>query len=548
MAHKTKTLTIKLVDFDKPDADKFSAVLDLAEFGLQPAWVVVNTDTANIYLLLATIKTHDYKGLPPERCLFYGAGIPATNTTNGVLVDADRIPSLQSLIQIFNRIAAQNTEWVNDFQAISSDEMTLPEQIAGPTTQPNKSSTEKQPKSKPQQGGVASQASSLAFAFPANALGMMARSEEITQSKTKFIPISSDQTKANQLNLPFKQQQNTVASQTSSLAFAFPATLLDEMALSEEMSQTKKQPIAAATAKQPKTNQPDVELNARKEAINKEISQMQAAFTDFSLDEMPLSEEMVQFKKQPTLVAKTSSAKKSKANETETPFNPQQGILKHLLAETAHPISFMLKGKSDCRPIYVYPEKKVFYCQSPLEELAPYFVIDKNLVKATVTVTELNKTIKKLSLSPQPLSYLIWCAAFSLSKGRMMLGHSSEDYFYLKKVPYRGDNVDYLPFAIYLLDNIASLEIAAMETGLDFAQAIDFYNACYLVGLIQRTTETGLTIELAHEYFTTDYIDDLIAKTMDFELNKKPLKPEKQAEKKDKKQGFMGKFIDRLKN
>ncbi len=313
------------------------------------------------------------------------------------------------------------------------------------------------------------------------------------------------------------------------------------MALSEELGKPNAQPTEASvsTDKQPRTRLADIPSNPQQGGIAAQTRRLAAsAFSTRSLDEMAMAEEFATLDSPPP-------DKKPKTKQSTIPFNPQQGILKHLLAETTHPVAFKIKGKPDCNPIYIYPEKKVFYCLSPLEKLAPYFVIDKNLVTTPLSITELNKAVKKQSLTPQPLSYLIWYAGFSLSQGRMLLGHTDQDFFYLKKIPYRDANTaGYLPLAVYLLENITNLEIAAKETGLALDKVIDFYNGCYLIGLIQRATETGLVLELAHDYFSADYIDGLVAKAMDYELNRKPPKPEKQTEK----QSLMDKFINSLKN
>jgi hypothetical protein len=497
MAQETATLTIKLIDFKKHEADMFSAILNLAEFGLHRPWAVVNTEVADFYLLPEKPKTNDYKGLPSERCIYYNMGTPSTYMENGIQIDSDRTPGLQSLIKLFNRIAPKTAQLSPAFPVSSLDEMTLPEEFDKPTTKP-----------------------ALA----------KAASEKQAEKKPVFVPL--------------KPLKGTVAAQISNLALAFPASSLDEMALSEEFAKPAKRPTTTRVSpdKQPETQQADIPPNPQKELIAAQLSELSSTLAA-SLDGMDMSERFFsKLNPQSTLAA---SAKQLSTKRADIPFNPQQGILKHLLAETTQPMLFMLKGKSDFSPIYAYPEKKVFYCPSPLEKLTPYFVIDKNLVSAPMSVTELNKAIKKQSLTAQPLSYLIWYAAFKLSKGRMMLGHSSQDLFYLKKIPYRdANNVDYLSLAIYWLDNIASIEIAAKETGLAFDKAIDFYNASYLIGLIQQSTETGFALEVAHEYFSTDYIDGLIAKTMDFELNLKLPKPAKQAGK----QGLMNKFINRLKN
>ena len=99
-------ISLKLVDFKQNEADKFSYLLDLAEFGLLPLWQVVNTETSDFYLLPEKPKTHNFKGLPRERCLFYKEGHNAEKE-NAVRIDHERTPGIQSLISLLNRLSAQ---------------------------------------------------------------------------------------------------------------------------------------------------------------------------------------------------------------------------------------------------------------------------------------------------------------------------------------------------------------------------------------------------------------------------------------------------------
>ncbi len=136
MAQEAASLTIKLIGFEKHEADKFSAILDLAEFALQPAWTMVDADAADFYLLTEKPTSNNHQGLPLERCLFYTRGMPNIHTENGVQVDSDGTPSLQSLVKSLNRIAAQTSRLPPAFPASSLDEMVMSEKLGKPSELP----------------------------------------------------------------------------------------------------------------------------------------------------------------------------------------------------------------------------------------------------------------------------------------------------------------------------------------------------------------------------------------------------------------------------
>jgi hypothetical protein len=370
-----KLIGIKLVDFKKNEADKFSYLLDLAEFGLLPLWQVVDTETADYYLLSEKPITHNFKGLPRERCLFYKDG-PSTDKENAVRIDAERTPGIQSLIKLLNRLSAQ------------------------------------------------------------------------------------------------------VLQETPVVGSAIPLGSTVNVAAS---------PLEDKPAK-----------------IGKEADQ-----------------------------------------ESYTFFNPHQGLLKHLLTETTNPVLFKLKAKSDHSPIYVYPEKRVFYCKTPLGQLDAYFESNSVVSVTPVTAANLSAAVKKPQLPPQPLAYLIWFTAFKLSNGTTMLGHSTKEFIRLKSIPFQGvGSESYMKLAVYMESNAVPLETAAKETGVGLGLAIDFYNASYLVGLIEKTTETGLALKVAHDTFTDSYLDDL--NEIACYLDDSPVSDHRL--KKGDKQGFMGKLMGRLKH
>ncbi len=323
-------ISIKLIGFRKHDAEKFCAILDLAEFALQPPWQVVKTAVADFYLILDKSQTNAIKNLPRERCLFYSTDASKTND-NSVWVDTERTPRLHALIQLLNRLALQTNQ---------------------PLAAPSSNKTPVPPKSKPEQKPV----------------------------------------------------------------------------------------------------QPP-----------------------------------------PKAILTTPEAAESVANvkKTEKPawFDPQQGVLKDLLEVNTQPFMLALKTRSEHNPVFVSPDKKAYYCQVPLEQLEAFFTLDSTVVKITLTLAELNKAVKKAVLSPQPLSHLIWYAAFTLSQGQLIQGHSAQDGIRLAQLPYLGGaDTAYRELATFLKRNTAPLDKAAQATGTPLATAHSFYNACHIAGLLEKST------------------------------------------------------------
>ncbi|MGZ8190157.1 MAG: hypothetical protein ACXWTS_02895, partial [Methylococcaceae bacterium] len=109
---ENKVLTLKLIGFSGHKTEKFSAIFNLAEHRLKQNWQIVDTDSADFFILTEKLKSDQssyLNSLPPERCLFCSSTENATDNNN-VLVDINRIPRLSSLIQALNRIAETISE------------------------------------------------------------------------------------------------------------------------------------------------------------------------------------------------------------------------------------------------------------------------------------------------------------------------------------------------------------------------------------------------------------------------------------------------------
>jgi len=108
---KDKLITLKLLDFNDLERNNLDAVLTLAERGLQKKWQVVDTETADFYLLSthanAQLETNEtLKALPKQRCL-YCAIHEDVNNPHILIVDNNHICSLRALVTLFNHAAEE---------------------------------------------------------------------------------------------------------------------------------------------------------------------------------------------------------------------------------------------------------------------------------------------------------------------------------------------------------------------------------------------------------------------------------------------------------
>lgn len=175
-------------------------------------------------------------------------------------------------------------------------------------------------------------------------------------------------------------------------------------------------------------------------------------------------------------------------------FNPQQGLLKHLLQAQAQPscVVFTLKSHTDCNKIYLHSAEKNYFCQTSLKNLIPYLNAGIELLVEPVSEAKLIAEVEKATLTSKPLSNLIWFVGFQLSQGRLLQGHSDQDTVSLTRWPdltVHGCE-KFVKLAAFMKNNAVSLDTLASETGFSLAQIHDFYNACYLIGLIEKSVKT----------------------------------------------------------
>lgn len=173
--------------------------------------------------------------------------------------------------------------------------------------------------------------------------------------------------------------------------------------------------------------------------------------------------------------------------ESGTFFEPQQGLLGHLLQPQAHYQVITLNHQIDCWALYLDMEKKVYYSHNSLEQLDAYICAsDEILFIKSYDEDEFNECIVAESLKAQPIKNLLWCAGIQLSQGKVIKTHAPRSIITLKSWPdlRLPKCMDYAKLAAFMKNNAASLELVAEHTQFPLADVHDFYNACYLIGIV----------------------------------------------------------------
>ncbi|MCK4843093.1 MAG: hypothetical protein KAT04_14625 [Methylococcales bacterium] len=118
-------LSFKLIDFDDIAKANFRSILDLAEIRLKAKWMLIDSDVAADFYLFknqsrAQMDQHDLlKSLPGSRCIFCLQ--TETGGDNELLVSSDNIPSMRSLIELFNHLSDTYKPSQTD-ESLSSEE------------------------------------------------------------------------------------------------------------------------------------------------------------------------------------------------------------------------------------------------------------------------------------------------------------------------------------------------------------------------------------------------------------------------------------------
>lgn len=178
-------------------------------------------------------------------------------------------------------------------------------------------------------------------------------------------------------------------------------------------------------------------------------------------------------------------------SSSDDSFDPERGFLKHLLLLLQDKTEYMACrfGSPDgIYKIYVDPIKKVYFCETSLTDLSAYLIIKDVFVIDVISEPEWYAEIEKLALPAKSLTNLIWYVTFKLSNGRLLRGHSNQDYVYLTRWPDLGIEGcgQYVKLAAFMRHNAVCLTIVADKTNMPLTEVYNFYNACYLIGIVEK--------------------------------------------------------------
>jgi hypothetical protein len=170
-------------------------------------------------------------------------------------------------------------------------------------------------------------------------------------------------------------------------------------------------------------------------------------------------------------------------------FDVQQGLLGYLLTTEHELLSISLPHNPDYPPLYIDAEKSVYCSQNSLEQLEPY--LSAELKIKSCSKAEIENCVNSGNLKPHPLKNLIWYIVIQTSAGRVIKDHQHTDIVTLKGWPdlklFRC--LDYAKVATFMKNNAATLDIVSEYTKRPIADVIDFHNACYLMGLVEKRNQ-----------------------------------------------------------
>jgi hypothetical protein len=190
-------------------------------------------------------------------------------------------------------------------------------------------------------------------------------------------------------------------------------------------------------------------------------------------------------------------------------FDPDWGLLKHLLQNTTELLVCDFISPIGNHKLYIDSAEKIYYCGTGLKYLDSYLMFDNALVINTssnktssqpncnlnvVSQAEWESAVEISTLPARPLNNLIWYAAFRLSKGRLLRGHSDQDSVYLTRWPDLGVEGcgRYVKLAAFMRNNSVCLTTVADKTAIPLNEVYNFYNACYLIGIVEKTDKSEL--------------------------------------------------------
>lgn len=174
-------------------------------------------------------------------------------------------------------------------------------------------------------------------------------------------------------------------------------------------------------------------------------------------------------------------------------FDPEQCFLKYLLQKDSKEF-FLCRFNSPegKHTLYINMPGKVYFCQTSLKNLGSSLGVENAISIQVISQSEWHDVFEHAALPARPLNNLIWYMAFKLSNGRLLQGHLSEESIYLTRWPDLAiqDCGRYVKLAAFMRNNALCLTDVAEKTATPLAEVYDFYNACYLIGIVGKTAQS----------------------------------------------------------
>lgn len=187
-----------------------------------------------------------------------------------------------------------------------------------------------------------------------------------------------------------------------------------------------------------------------------------------------------------TLIATLNKAVTSD-NDTSF-FDPYRGFFKNLLQNKTERQVYCFNSPTNNHKLYVDPVKKIYYCETNLKSLDSCLIVEDAIAINDVSQAEWDSAVEATALAIRPLSDLIWYIGFRLSHGRLLLGHSNQDSVYLTRWPDLGvaGCGQYVKLAAFMRNNAVCLTMVADKTTTPISDVYNFYNACYLIDIVEK--------------------------------------------------------------
>ena len=117
-----------------------------------------------------------------------------------------------------------------------------------------------------------------------------------------------------------------------------------------------------------------------------------------------------------------------------------------------------------------------------------FYASPRHMIKQrNITVAEMNHLSTTHQLSPCSVETLLWNSTLLTSNGKLHHDMKADIHFHLKHWPnfkLLSHNQQHLYLAAFMLKNNRTLNEVMRETRMTMDKVIDFFNACYTIGLV----------------------------------------------------------------